>query len=709
MVQRRFERAESLYEQGQLTEAYRLYEQLWEDYEPHRYSVPARMRMAELDLAQKHPEQAEDALKDVLAASPTADVAQRAQLLYGDVLYARGEWAGAREHYQAYLASNPKAPEAVAILSRIGEIHERRGEYGLALRAYDRALELATKAEDVSNVQRAVNAVLVGEISTEQLEEVAGLYAGRAIGVAAARVAEDRRRNPPRIAIAPVAVVPPPAAPTSAPTPTLSSPQPTARESLATAALPPLEPPPTSSPLDATATTDALASSPPAAPEDAPPATQTAQAAQSATATSAAPMAAEATPVAPELTVSPDLATTIALEADVVALQRARQRSQSAATIVCLLPLSGKYAPFGLRALDGITEAADVFRPGANGDPVVPVRFLIGDTQGDPDHALALFDELVEPNHAIAVVGPMVGKVAEVISQRTAALGIPLITLARTAQLAGAGQWSFRASLTDADLTHNLAKVAVEDMGIRRFAVLFPNEPYGMEIRDRFVQDVRAAGGEIRAVAGFSPNASDFSAPIKTLLARRKPGAPDGSTPDDLGFDALFVPGSESNVKLLAPQLVFQDVTGIQLLGTNSWNSTKLIADVGSSIQGAFFLDGFFPASPNPEVRTFVQRFNLDFDREATLIEALAYEAAYLIRERVESGAVRTRDELARDLATMTDYRGVAGLARFDANGDAVRKLKALTVADDEIVQVRWPVDRPGTTIRDIPSATAPR
>ncbi len=712
VVQRRFERAESLFQQGQITEAYRLYEQLWEDFEPHRYSVPARMRMAELDLAQKRPEAAEEALRDVLTSSPTADVATRAQLLYGDVLFGRGEWAGAREHYQAYLAANPKAPESVAILARIGEIHERRNELGLALRAYDKALDLATRAEDVSKIQSAVNAVLMGEVSTEQLDEIAGLYAGRAIGVAAARVAEDRRRNPPRIAPArpAPALAEAPASPAIAPeTPPSSS------DHLATAALPPLTPPPSSSSLDGARSTAvepvASPTSPPLAETETPAAASLAEVTSSPEANAPAPEG-TATPPTPELTVSPDLApssdlaTTIALEADVVALQRARQRSQAAATIVCLLPLTGKYAPFGLRALDGITEAADVFRPGANGDPAVPTRFLIGDTQGDPERALALFDELVEPNHAIAVLGPMVGKVAEVISQRTAALGVPLLTLARTATLAGAGQWSFRASLTDADISHNLAKVAVEDMGIRRFAVLYPNEPYGMEIRDRFVQDVREAGGEIRAVAGFSPNASDFSAPIKTLLARRKPGAPDGSTPDDLGFDALFVPGSEANVKQLAPQLVFQDVVGIQLLGTNSWNSPKLVADVGTSIQGAFFVDGFFPASLNPEVRTFVQRFALDFDRDATLVEALAYEAAYLIRERVESGAVRTRSDLAHDLTTLTDYKGIAGLTRFDASGDAVRKLKALTVAGDQIEQVRWPVERPGTTIRDIPSAT---
>ena len=229
-----------------------------------------------------------------------------------------------------------------------------------------------------------------------------------------------------------------------------------------------------------------------------------------------------------------------------------------------------------------------------------------------------------------------------------------------------------------------------------------------MEIRDQFVADVREAGGDIRAVAGFSPNASDFASPIKTLLARKKPGDPATGTPDDLGFDALFIPGSESNVKLIAPQLVFNGVLGVQLLGTNSWNSSTLVAESGSALQGAFFLDGFFPGSPNPEVRTFVQRFDHDFERDATLVEALAFEAATLLRERVESGAARTRDELARALATLSDYHGVAGLAGFDSQGNAIRMLKALTVAGDAIEQLRWPVDPPGTTIRDV-SPPAPR
>ncbi len=705
VVQRRFERAESLYKSGQLTDAYRLYEQLWDDYEPHAYSVPSRMRMAELDLKQKNLDQAEEALRDVLAAKPSGEISARAQLLMGDLLYGRGDWAGAREHYQAFLAASPKAPETLAVLTRIGEIHEHRGEHALALRAYDKALDQAIQPGDVATIQNAINAVLTGELSTAQLEQTAELYEGRAVGVAAKRIAAERAANPPRPAPAPLPPAKPAPIATSSvePAPPPAVPPP--------AALPPPATLPSSEPVEpatpATTPPPLVASYPtPSAP---PPGDTTAPSAEL-----GAPLPETAPPEgpAPELTVTPDtgpdLATAIAVEADVIALQRARQRSRDALTIVCLLPLTGKYAAFGLRALDGITEAADVFRPTASGEPVVPVRFVIGDTQGDPERALALYDELVEAHRAIAILGPMVGKVAEVISQRAAASGVPMLTLARKAALSGAGTWSFRASLTDAELTRNLVKVATQDMGIKRFAVLYPNEPYGMEIRDLFVADVREAGGEIRAVAGFSPNASDFAAPIKTLLARKKPGDPETGTPDDLGFDALFIPGSEANVKLIAPQLVFHGIVDAQLLGTNSWNSMKLVEESGSALQGAFFLDGFFPDSPNVDVRTFVQRFDHDFDRDATLVEALAFEAATLLRQRVESGAARTRDELARSVSTLSDYRGVAGLAGFDARGDAIRLLKALTVSGDAIEQVRWPVEPPGTTIRDV-SPASPR
>lgn len=108
VVQRRFERAESLYKSGQLTDAYRLYEQLWDGYEPHAYSVPARMRMAELDLKQKNLDQAEDELRDVLASSPSGEIATRAQLLMGDLLYGRGDWLGAREHYPGVPRREPE-------------------------------------------------------------------------------------------------------------------------------------------------------------------------------------------------------------------------------------------------------------------------------------------------------------------------------------------------------------------------------------------------------------------------------------------------------------------------------------------------------------------------------------------------------------------------------------------------------------------------
>ena len=49
------------------------------------------------------------------------------------------------------------------------------------------------------------------------------------------------------------------------------------------------------------------------------------------------------------------------------------------------------------------------------------------------------------------------------------------------------------------------------------------------------------------------------------------------------------MPDSHDNVVLIAPQLAFHEVTGVQLLGTDGWNDPSLV-DIGERhVEGAVF------------------------------------------------------------------------------------------------------------------------
>ena len=366
-------------------------------------------------------------------------------------------------------------------------------------------------------------------------------------------------------------------------------------------------------------------------------------------------------------------------------------------TVGVLLPLTGKYSRFGRLALDGILAASGVFDPE---DTSPPVRWLVRDTRGDPAEAASLVHVLTEVHKVVAIVGPLVGSAAEAAAREANAVGVPLITVARKSELEGIGEFVYRSSLTDANMTRSLARIAAEETGISRFAVLYPEGAYGEEIRARFERAVEAQGGVVVAQEPYDPGSADFGEPIKNLIHAAPEDVYREGEDLRVGFDALFLPGSLRTLKLLLPQIAYYDLVGVQLLGTNVFNSPKLLEEAGDFVQGALFVDGFLPSGASPGNRAFVDRFFLDFGREPGLVEALAFEVAELLERRLEEDRVTSRLDLVRSLMRLEPRAGVVGLRGFDTAGEAVRDLKVLTVAGPEILELSWPhrgIDEVGT------------
>ena len=87
---------------------------------------------------------------------------------------------------------------------------------------------------------------------------------------------------------------------------------------------------------------------------------------------------------------------------------------------------------------------------------------------------------------------------------------------------------------------------------------------------------------------------------------------------------------------LIAPQLVFHDVKGTQLLGPDGWYDDELGRVAGGHIEGALFAAHFYPDSPVEYVRSFALRFEEAFAGEPDTFAAVAYDAARLVDSRAD-------------------------------------------------------------------------
>ncbi len=379
-------------------------------------------------------------------------------------------------------------------------------------------------------------------------------------------------------------------------------------------------------------------------------------------------------------------------------------------TIGCLLPLTGKRAPFGLRALKGALIAANAFEPNPQ---EIQITLVIRDTRGQPDACAKMARELVETEHVQAIVGPMFLDTTKAAARAIQETPVPLISLSQADGVPELSPHIFRNCLTPAQQIQALVHFLINVLNARRAAILYPNIPFGKRYMKLFFENFTENGGEIRGVESYQPTDTDFAVPIKKLvglyyLKERwgrgdTPSEEDGKFLPRIDFEVLFIPDTYRRVVLIAPQVAFYDITGITLAGVNTWNAPELTQEGRQFVRGAIFTDGFSPKSSSPFVKIFVNRFKTAFDETPEILASQAYDAVRLLVNLFQHFLITDTNELEDRLREDTGYHGVSGLRYYDETGEAIRDVLILTVRHGEIAPLVPEPESPA-----IPAPTAP-
>jgi len=409
----------------------------------------------------------------------------------------------------------------------------------------------------------------------------------------------------------------------------------------------------------------------------------------------------------------------------------------------CVLPLSGAYAVYGQRALNGIELALS--RSGEMGDGI-PFQIVIEDSRSDPGASAKAVQELDEQKVG-AILGPMFASEAAAASAQ--ARGIPILVFTQREGICDIGTYVFRNFITPQMQVHSLVSFAVEELGVRRFAILYPEENYGRRYMNLFWDQVVRHGGVVNGVEAYDPGCTDFAEPIKKLagifygippdlavdsiprlglpllslimnpdLSKRQliddpveriSGIPlDRDVIDALGrrtrnggdqwhpivdFDAVFIPDAPKKAGLVIPQLAYYDIRDVYLLGTNLWNSKTLLDMSGDYMKGTLIADGFFAESKSERVKHFVAAFRSAYGRVPGIIEAVAYDTAMMVFQTLRQTATDSRRDLKHTLLQLADYEGVSGRTNFAENGEADKTLQMLRINRGRFVQVQRTLD----------------
>lgn len=367
-------------------------------------------------------------------------------------------------------------------------------------------------------------------------------------------------------------------------------------------------------------------------------------------------------------------------------------------TFGCLLPLSGPYAVYGQEVLNGIELGLGLFDAPHGGTE--KITLLIRDTEGSPEITSSAVEALANGEHVVGIIGPLSSKVAVAAAGEAESMGVPIITLTQKEGITDEGEMVFRNFLVPSEEIKTLVNTSVRELGLKRFAILYPDNPYGRFFMNRFWDGLKEAGGSVTAVESYKPDQTDFRDQIRKMTGLYYPRPRSVTeklremrTPFEqetelepakpqpiIDFDAVFIPDDYQKIAMIAPQLMYHDVTDVRLIGTSLWQSPKLIEMAGRYVQGAIFTSGFFGKDEDPAVRTFVKDYEKAFESEPGILAATGYDTIRFLRAAVKNGDVRTRKDLCKAILALQDYHGVTGDMSFDSRGEVQKVPLVLTI-----------------------------
>lgn len=336
-------------------------------------------------------------------------------------------------------------------------------------------------------------------------------------------------------------------------------------------------------------------------------------------------------------------------------------------TLGVATPLTGTCAQDGQAILNGVQIAVDAVNAagGINGHQLAINQM---DDKGDPSEAATVANKLAADKSVLGVVGHFNSSCtlagAPIYNQNKL---VEVSPGSSASSVSEAGDYTFRVITTDAVQGDYLVNWGVNELGYKKFAIVYENTDYGLGLEQVAKECASRYGAEVVVDEAYTPGDSDFST-ILTKVA----GA---------GADVMFIGGLYNETALIAKQMANYDLADMPIMGVDAIFSTALIELGGDAVNGIMLTGYFSDASTSETTQSFIKAYTEKFGSTPGTYAAYGYDAALVIIDALKSGAT-DREAIQKHLTGLKDFGGATGIMSFDENGDVIKDPLKLIIED---------------------------
>ncbi|MBU1001235.1 MAG: ABC transporter substrate-binding protein [Proteobacteria bacterium] len=333
--------------------------------------------------------------------------------------------------------------------------------------------------------------------------------------------------------------------------------------------------------------------------------------------------------------------------------------------IACASPFTGPAASYGDNVKAGVEMKVDEINA-AGGINGAQIEVVWMDELCDPKEAATVATKIVRDDEIVGIVGHLCSSAHLAALPTYVRKGIVAISpTATNVTISDLNKdrekrvWSFRDVYRDDYQGQFLAKYASKGLGLKKVAVFYENNDYGIGLKDAFVGEAKALGMEVVGVEAYVKGTTDFT----PQLTKLKGAAPEG----------LFISGYYNEGALIASQAKKIGLDVIKF-GADGLDNADYINLSGDASENTYLTTPFLADAANDIGKKFIVDFTKRYQRDVDYMSVNAYDAAGILLQAIEkAGTDRTkvRDYMAGMTTPEKGYVGASGLTYFNEHGDA--------------------------------------
>ncbi|WP_313175014.1 branched-chain amino acid ABC transporter substrate-binding protein [Massilia sp.] len=328
-------------------------------------------------------------------------------------------------------------------------------------------------------------------------------------------------------------------------------------------------------------------------------------------------------------------------------------------------PLSGANAFAGKDNENGVRLAVEDLNAQKIKVAGKTVRFDLQseDDAGDPKQGVTVAQKLVDGGVKF-VLGPYNSGVAIPASRVYNEAGALMSTVGTNPKITQGGYKTvFRTVASDAQVGGSMASYAAKELKVKNVGVIDDRTAFGTGIAAEFKRQAQAAGMKVAGHEFTNDKASDFSAILTSLRAKK--------------VDAIFFGGYAPQAAPMARQMAALGLK-VPLLGGDTLCSPEMAKLGGPAVgENVRCAQAGAIIAKQPNGPAFLSKYKARFKREPDVYAPSFYDQTMFIAQAMQKANSFDPAAVAQQLRTLS-YQGVVGTYGYDDKGNL--KKTAVTV-----------------------------